>query len=241
MTTEPQYSFQLARGLLKAMALFQADEDRPQLACTCFEIRKTAIQHHELTLIATEGRRLATYRDEILQETLWGQLPDEVDFIVDLSGCSSLPKVDPVDYVTVEVFEKTVEFVADKIRYTAQRLEYDGTMKYPNWRGVLPAREPDRVDQISVNHEMLADFGKAAKLFLGEKGYALALRTFGEGAPISVQFMSHAEFYGLIMPLKSEHPESVPDWMQQEKKRGQKITKADLAQQSESEALKPAA
>lgn len=230
MTTEPLYSFQLSRGLLKAIALFQADEDRPALACSSFEIRKTAGNHHELTLCSIDGRRLASYQTEILEEMLWGELPDAAQIVVDLSGCNKLPKVTPVDVVTCEVFPKHVEFVAGKLRYTTTRLEtVEGGVRFPAWREVIPSKAPEQVDQIAVNHEMLSAFGKAAKLIVGERGYALALRTFGPGSPISVQFPSHREFFGIIMPLKSEHPEAFPAWLVEEKKRTGKITKADLA------------
>jgi hypothetical protein len=244
MTTEPLYSFQLARGLLKAMALFQADEDRPALACASFEIRKTVGDHHELTLVTIDGRRLASYQSEILKETLWGELPDAEAFVVDLSGCAKLPKVKIADFVTCEVFPAHVEFVADKLRYTTPRLDkVEGGSKFPNWRDIIPSRAPEQVDQIAVNHEMLADFRKAAKLIVGDKGYALALRTFGEGSPISVQFLNHREFYGIIMPLKSEHPQAFPEWLQEEKKRGSKLSKADIkdATESKDESAKAAA
>lgn len=228
MNTDPLYSFQLSRGLLKALALFQADSDRPQLACTSFEIRLTAGEHHELTLVSVDGRRLATHQSEILQETLFGELPAAEQFVVDLSGCDKLPKCAP-DVVTVEVFPKHVDFVAEKIRYTASRLDATGA-KFPNWREVIPSRPPERVDQIAVNHELLGDFAKAAKLIEGSKGYGVILRTFGDGAPISVQFTNNRQFYGIIMPLKSEHPEAFPEWLKEEKKRGAKITKTDIAQ-----------
>jgi hypothetical protein len=229
MSTEPVYSFQLSRGLLKALALFQADDDRPALACTNFEIRKTVNEHHELTLVAVDGRRLATYQTEILQETLWGEMPSGDQLVVDLSGCAKLPKIKIADFVTCEVFPAHVEFVAEKLRYTTQRLEkVEGGVRFPAWRDLIPARAPERVEQIAVNHELLADFGKAAKLIVGGKGYGLALRTYGEGSPISVQFLNCREFYGVIMPLKSEHPEAFPEWLKEEKKRGGKVTKADL-------------
>lgn len=235
MTTDPLYSFQLARGLLKAMALFQASEDRPNIACTSFEISRSG-SHHNLTLAAVDGRRLATYQTEILQETLWGELPDAVQIVVDLTGCNKLPKVSPVDYVTCEVYEKHVEFVADAIRYTAPRLETEAHgIKFPAWRDVIPSTAPQKVDQITVNHELLADFGKAAKLIVGDNGYGIALRTFGDGSPISVQFTAGREFYGIIMPLKSEHPEAFPEWLKDEQKRTGKITKADLTNETEDE------
>lgn len=227
MNSDPLYSFQLPRGLLKAMSLFQStDETRLSLFCTCFEVVKAASGHCSVTLIATDGRRLASYATEILQETLFGEIPERDVLLLDLNGCAKLPKVAPADCVTVEVFAKHADFIAEKLRYTATRIEAEHGAQYPAWREVVPGGDPVSVQQISISHELLADFGKAARLIVGEKGYALALRTFGHERPITVQFPSHAQFFGIIMPVKVENPETLPDWVKTEKKK-QAATKPD--------------
>lgn len=216
MSTDPLYSFQLPRGLLKAMALFQStDETRISLFCTCFEIVKAPSGHCSLTLISTDGRRLASYSTEILQETLFGEIPERDVLLLDLNGCAKLPKVELGDCVTVEVFAKHADFIAEKLRYTATRVEAEHGAQFPAWREVIPAGSPESVEQITISHELLADFGKAARLIVGEKGYGLALRTFGMDRAITVQFPSHAQFFGIIMPLKTENPETLPDWVRE--------------------------
>jgi len=213
MTPDPLFSFQLPRGLLKAMALFQHEERAP-IACASFEIRQTG-NRHEITIVSTDGRRLATYQTEISQDTLWGVLPDHAQITVDLSGCARLPKVEGEtgDLVTVEVFERHVEFAAGAIRYTARRLESgDGSVQFPNWRGVIPTRPPESVTQIAVNHELLADFGRAAKWIMPEDS-SIALRTFGDGQPIAIILPAHREFFGILMPLKFADPATVPEWL----------------------------
>lgn len=212
MNTDPAYSFQLLRGLLKAMALFQ-DPERPSLACASLEIRAVGPKHHELTIATCDGRRLATYQTGINQDTLFGKLPKLAQITVDLSGCARLPKVtgDHGDMVTVEVYEKHVEFIADRIRYTATRLE--GDVQFPAWRAVVPAGEPESLTQFAVNHELLADFGKVAKA-LTDDGH-LALRSFGEGRPLAVLLPTHREFFGIIMPLKFSDAVTVPDWLRE--------------------------
>lgn len=227
--TDPLYSFQLPRGLLKALALFQSnDETRLALQCTCFEIRPGIGDNREATLVSCDGRRLASHRAEVLRDTVAGEMPEADTFVVDLKGCAKLPKISPIDCVTVEVHAARVEFVADKIRYTARRVETPEVgIQFPNWRELIPARAPERVDQIAVSHSLLGDFGKAAKLTLGDKGYGLVLSTYGHGAPISVQFLNHREFFGIIMPLRTEHPEAFPTWLAEEKKKGAKTSPAD--------------
>lgn len=219
MSTDPIYSFQLPRGLLKAMALFQSDDEtRLSLFCTCFEVVKSASGHCSLTLIATDGRRLASYATEILQETLFGEILERDLLLLDLNGCAKLPKVAPADCVTIEVFPKHADFIAEKLRYTATRIEAEHGAQYPAWRDVIPAGAPEKIEQITISHELLADFGKAARLIVGEKGYGLALRTFGDERPITVQFPSHAQFFGIIMPLRAENTETLPDWIKDAQK-----------------------
>jgi hypothetical protein len=220
MSSDPLYSFQLPRGLLKAMALFQSDDEtRLSLFCTCFEVAKTPSGHCNLTLISTDGRRLASYSTEILQETLFGEIPERDVLLLDLNGCAKLPKVAPADCVTVEVFAKHADFIAEKLRYTATRIEAEHGAQFPAWREVIPGGAPESIQQITISHELLADFGKAARLIVGEKGYGLALRTFGAERPITVQFPSHPQFFGIIMPLRSENAETLPGWVRETQKK----------------------
>lgn len=214
MTTEALYAFRLPRGILRAIALFQS-KDRPTLTCAQLEIRCNGMRH-EIQITATDGRRLATHQSEITNESLWGELPKEDQIVADLSGCLKLPKVrDGIgDEITVEVFAKHIEFAADSLRYHTRRLEQgDGSIQFPAWRAVVPTRPPENVTQIAVNFELLADFGKAAKWLTDKEAPCVAMRTFGEGMPIAVIFPSHREFFGIIMPMKFENPETVPDWL----------------------------
>ena len=214
MTTDALYSFHLPRGLLRAIALFQS-KDRPTLACASIEIRANGMRH-EIQITATDGRRLATHQMEICNTTLWGELPPAEQITADLSGCLKLPKVsgDFGDEIIVEVFAKHIEFAAESMRYHTRRLEQgDGSVQFPDWRQVIPARQPESVTQIAVNFELLADFGKAAKWLTQAETPIVALRTFGEEMPIAVIFPSHREFFGIIMPVKFENPETVPEWL----------------------------
>lgn len=223
MNIEPLYSFQLPRGLLRAIALFQADTDRPTLALTCIEIRATVGGHHDITLAATDGRRLVSYQTELLNEFLFGELPQDQTLLVDLTGCEKLPKGEMSDDVTCEVFEREVGFVSESIRYTAKRWDKED-IQYPNWRSIIPASKPAPVPQVTVNFDLLADFGKAAKLI--DEGMALQIATLGDKLPVIVNIANHREFFGLIMPICREAADAIPDWMLSEKERAQisKIT-----------------
>lgn len=209
MSPDLEYSFRLPRLVLRALALFQATADRPSLACTSLELKRNGLRH-TLTLCATNGRRLATYSAEICADTLFGKFPKADHLVLDLTGTARLPKVPDGDCITLEVYTKHVEIVADSLRYTSRRLETE--VVYPSWRQVIPAGEPMSLTQFAVNFELLADFGRCAK-WLSEKCPSIALRSFGEGAAIAVLLPECPEFFGVIMPLKFDAAAEIPDWL----------------------------
>ena len=209
MSPDLEYSFTLPRLVLRALALFQASSDRPSLACTSLELKRNGLRH-TLTLCATNGRRLATYSTEISADTLFGKFPKVDHLVLDLTGTARLPKVPEGDCITLEVYAKHVEIVADSLRYTSRRLEAE--VIYPSWRQVVPDCEAISLTQFAVNFELLADFGRCAK-WLSEGSPSIALRSFGEGAPIAVLLPGCPEFFGIIMPLKFDAAAEIPDWL----------------------------
>lgn len=196
MAPEPLYSFELERSLLAAMALFQsADETRFVLAATKFEIRRNGMRH-ELTLVATDGKRLATHCDEIAPVELTDEMPESQDLLLDLKGVKKLPKVKGETQVRVIVHEKHVVFACGKFRYEAKPVADD----FPNWRQVMPAIDPIPIADFPVNFQHLASFGAAAKL-ITEKN-SVVLHTFGNGAAIGVTFPRYRQFRGVVMPIR---------------------------------------
>ena len=213
MQVAPAYSFQLSRLLLRSLALFQGDKDRPAIASTCIEIQRRATGLARITLVATDGRRLASYQGDIEQDTLFGEIPATDHFLVALDGIASLPKITGPygDRVTVEVYEKSIDFVAESLRYTARRQEAD--VKFPDWRSIIPTTPPESLDQFAVNYELLADFGKTAK-WLNPEVPSLGLRSFGPGRCIAVLLPKDDAFFGLIMPMVFDAALTVPEWLQ---------------------------
>jgi hypothetical protein len=238
MSTEPLYSFELSRPLLEAMALFQSkDESRFILNSTQFEINTNGMRV-ELTLVSTDGRRLAVHRNEIASDNLITGLPESSEFSVDLRGVNKLPKIKGTAgrVVTVAVFEKHAEITSGKHTYKPKFIcTPDGVegpaSKFPNWRAILPPGNPQPAACFPVNFKLLADFGKAADL-LNEKGSGVIARTYGDGGAISIEFTEYREFYGLLMPLKNEdRSDDKPEWVLDiiTEAKPEKITSADLA------------
>ena len=213
MQVAPTYSFQLSRLLLRSLALFQGGKDRPAISSTSIEIRRRAEGLARIILVATDGRRLASYQGDIEQDSLFGEMPDTDHFLVDLGGIASLPKITGIygDRVTVEVFEKSIEFVADSLRYTARRHESD--VNFPDWRAIIPTTPPESLDQFAINYELLADFGKVAK-WLNPDFPSLGLRSFGPGRPIAILLPKDEAFFGIIMPHKFDDALTVPEWLE---------------------------
>lgn len=197
MKTDPLYSFELERSLLLALALFQsADETRVVLNATKFELRAIGGKH-ELTLIATDGKRLATHTDEVLEVELTDEMPERADMVLDLKGVKKLPKIKGDTVVRVTVYEKHVVFSSGKFRYEATPFI---AAPFPEWRQAMPAGSQIPVADFPVNFAYLASFGQAAHL-ITEKRHVV-LHAFGEGAAIGVTFPQYRQFRGVVMPIR---------------------------------------
>jgi hypothetical protein len=197
MKTDPIYSFEVERSLLLALALFQsADETRVVLNATKFELRAIGGKH-ELTLIATDGKRLATHTDEVLEVELTDEMPEHSNMVLDLKGVKKLPKIKGDTVVRVTVYEKHVVFSSGKFRYEATPVT---AAPFPEWRQCMPAGSPIPVADFPVNFAYLASFGQAAHL-ITEKRH-VTLHAFGEGAAIGVTFPQYRQFRGVVMPIR---------------------------------------
>lgn len=213
ISTDPLFSFEISRGVLRAMALFQAGEDRAALHATSHEIIKQASGHHELTFAATNGRILASYNTEILSESLFGELPDELVMSCDLSGVRKLPKNGGADLVTVAVFPTHVEYSSGSLQYTAKRIE--GEHVFPAWRACIPTGKPEPAEFFVASAKYLNAFGAAARL-ISDK-LAIAIQSYGQQRPIVIQIPHDTGFFGVLMPMKDVEWQERPDWLAEKK------------------------
>ena len=197
ISADPLFTFTIARGTLVAFPLFQSsDSTRGAICCTCFEFAKAPGGHCNLVLVATDGRALLTYTTEIINDDLFGELPESLALSVDISGVKKLPKKKGVDQVDVAVFEKHVEFSAGALKYSAKRSEDI----FPNWRQIVQADALKATESISFNPEYVADFGTAAKLITGKPTITVGLR--GADRIIEITSQHDRGFIGGLMPCK---------------------------------------
>lgn len=197
MKPDPLYSFEIERSLLLALALFQSsDETRVVLNATKFELRAIGGKH-ELTLIATDGKRLATHTDEVLEVELTDEMPEHADLVLDLKGVKKLPKVKGDSVVRVTVYEKHVVFSSGKFRYEATPVTQ---APFPDWRQCMPKGDPVPVADFPVNFGYLASFGQAAHLITEKR--SVVLHAFGEGNAIGITFPQYRQFRGVVMPIR---------------------------------------
>ena len=89
--------------------------------------------------------------------------------------------------------------------------------KYPDWRRVIPKGDPGPCP--SLNPEYLARFHDIARALSGNKSYpggGTTLVSLGPQSSVIVRFHDadlDTRFYGLIMPMRNEVLQSVPEFV----------------------------
>jgi DNA polymerase III sliding clamp (beta) subunit (PCNA family) len=205
----PEYSFAIDRNILTAMQLFQSpDKNRYILNSVWFEIAKGLNSTMSLTLVGTDGRRLAVYEAEIRPDAMISEEMPSVDqFAVDITGVTKLPKTkDPaMPPCIVTVRSRFVEFKCGKYTYRSGKV--DGV--YPNWRAVVPADSPTETKEIGLNSELLQSFGKAAKILARQTHLRLALH--GTASVVGITFPKEPAFTGYLMPMITDEERAERD------------------------------
>ena len=88
---------------------------------------------------------------------------------------------------------------------------------YPNWSKVVPKETKlgEKGHPFDFNPEYLADFQQISKAAgLGEP--ACSIVQANETDPALVFIANVPEFVGVLMPLRSDHRRSPPDWLKWE-------------------------
>lgn len=217
MQTDPIYSFEVPRCLLQAVALFQSeDETRFVLSTTKFEIRKFGDNRYELTLVATDGRRLAVHCDEIASDNLLTALPEGADFSIDLRAVGKLPKVKGEEgrLITCHVFERHAELTcgryACKAKFVCGASGDPALMNFPAWKSVLPSTQSEPVKAFAFSSTLFDDFAKAGELLTASE--AVIIHGYRGGECYSVQFPGYRQFFGVLMPVKLDTESTRPLW-----------------------------
>jgi len=131
-----------------------------------------SVEPDELTLVATDGRRLALAR----QQGPTG-LADKVQVVVPVKGLTQVLRA-PVEDDTVlriELRESMVAFILPSLEIQAQLV--DG--EFPDYRAVLP-KDGAVPQSVSINREEFAHAIQRASITAGDEGPAVEL-SFGPG------------------------------------------------------------
>ena len=204
--------FTIPRNIIAAIHGFQSqDGSRHALQGTHFECRRDAV-----TLVATCGRRMATYYHE--KAVLMPAEHKLVTFTADTTDALKLLR-DVKKPWTVDLNEdgsKASFSINADLSVCVPNLEKTGKeLKFPNWRSVIPTSPILAVSEFLFNPELMAPFVVAAKL-LAYKNPSMKIVTHqGIGvnsSPFSI-WIGTENFYGLLMPMRDfAEGRKIPAW-----------------------------
>lgn len=150
---------QLKDGLKKTSYAISTDETRYVLNGVFF-----AFENNTLTLVATDGRRLAMVDHEL-------EFPksNEVSVIVPTKAVQELQRLlgDEGD-VTIAIAENQISFRLEKLVLVSRLIEGN----YPNYRQVIPDRT---VDRITLERETLLETVHRVSLLTSDKSHSVKI------------------------------------------------------------------
>lgn len=204
--------FTIPRNIIAVMNGFQSrDETRHTLVGTHFECRRDSV-----TLVATCGRRMATYYHE--KAVLMPAEHKLVTFTADTTNALKLFR-DVKKPWTVDLNDdgsKASFSINADLSVCVPNLEKTGKeLKFPNWRCIIPTSLILPVSEFIFNPELMSPFVIAAKL-LAFKNPSMKIVTHqGVGmnsSPFSI-WIGIENFYGLLMPMRDfAEGRGIPSW-----------------------------
>jgi DNA polymerase III sliding clamp (beta) subunit (PCNA family) len=201
--------FTVSRNELMAALLFASDDENR------YTLQGVLVETHHKNkpkLVSTDGRRLAvieTVADQPeMTEAISASFLFSAAFIKPLCGLSKAigGKLFPWIEFDCQLGEKPVSvlFVGSQCTVTVR----DNALiegGFPNWQKVLPAKNAPRkpINDLGINADFMADFSKAAKM-LEATSPVLQMNLIGKNEAIEVRMSMVPNFYGLIMPCKTD-------------------------------------
>lgn len=195
---------------LRAMSNFAStDETRYILNGVCVDARKG---RHPL-LVATDGRCIGILKTEAEVSTETFELVLPMKLLKDVFKLSAAD-----DFCAFDVSGKDVTAVLGPKTIIFHDALTKGT--YPKYHQVIPKfSETDKADRGRViAGKLLEKFSKAAHALRDTAKYThgTGLRLVGtsDNSPVLVKMVSCPEFFGVVMPMRSDTADdSVPDWL----------------------------
>jgi hypothetical protein len=217
MNKDIKCSFYIQKNDLLAMRELQGyDETRTGIFGVNFEVNK-----EQVIMVATNGRLLG-----VLKPFIGGDLDvdDPVSFTVNYPLVRSITGFGggkEKERISISLLKDgMVEFLGnDKTKIRCPAIQG----LFPKWRGLIP-KEQSVPAKFDMSFHYLGQFYKAAKLFTGDKTPNLTMRAhqskIGENTcdtlPYSIWIQNYANFYGLLMPLRSYNEPEIPCWLNTE-------------------------
>jgi hypothetical protein len=204
--------FSVLTAELQAALLF-AGTDETRAAINGVRIECLGGKGSLPVLVATDGRRIAIIETQAKQFNDFGEfeLVLSRDFLKPflVFAKSLAPTIiiepHPPKRVIFEFREKKCVIDSEEGALVESR--------FPKWRQVLPSGKKEAVDKIGVGAEYIADFYKVGKLFDLEVP-VLQLRLYGATGAIEVKIDTRPQFYGLLMPCKTnEASDEQPEFL----------------------------
>lgn len=204
---------EITRNIIAALHGFLSqDGTRPAIMGIHFECREQGV-----TLIATDGRRMACYFHETRIPLPTGETM--IRFTVDPGDALTLFKNPKVTWhVSTNEDGSEVSFAISKdTRIVARNLESSPQKQFPNWKSVIPTTEAQATCEFLFNPELMETFTKAAKLLASKRSLRIVKHAAheavdGSNAPYSI-FVGNRSFYGLLMPMRGDYSDyAAPSW-----------------------------
>lgn len=196
MTTKLQFT--IPAKILKAVAAFASrDETRYILQGVCVEASK-----EKTLLIATNGRMAVIYN--ATDDIDWVKTPDvALSFVVPIH---LIQKAEPDALRRVALNQWNgdgVEFVSLTGKIEMRDKTVEG--HYPNWRHIIPAKEPTPMTRICINPGFLDRFSKFANAVSHSGAGVILQQRGGEFEALTIHPATALNnWIGILMPLRGE-------------------------------------
>jgi hypothetical protein len=202
MNDSPSFEVYLHKNVLKAIGLFQStDASRYVLNSVCIEVQAVSEDCAHVTYVATDGRVLGCYHDQLAEFSGPVGLArrfafDFGKYLKHFKGGRILVRVYPGDK------GDRLELLDEHQKVCVRDTAVDGN--FPAWRACFPTKVEQPGITKSVNPVFLRKFTDAAKVLAGKADASLHLVGFaGDEADRSAYlvYCQDGGFAGVLMPL----------------------------------------
>lgn len=206
-----KFTFWLRFDELRAIRLFRSrDSTRWITDSVHFEVSENGI-----LAVATNGRVMAImklcFKDKMMLSDA-----KEMSFTIDYPLLEKVKRPKTGDVAVVIGEYQTLLTIGEDSILCQHKEKLSGV--YPMWRAVVP-RSPMKPQDLTFNLAYYDLFQKASKLIVGTRNEAVVIvRGHADAAdyeyqPYSILMPQAPNFYGMLMPVRAEIPDRVPEFV----------------------------